>query len=137
MKNSIKMIALLILLLASLALAGCFSSKARYIKAFVKPYQADVTAKNYVLQPPDEIEVHCSRVPEVHLQTQRIRPDGKISFESIGEIQAAGKTTTQLAEILRTKIKELYTLPNEKAVQVRIGPKYAYSPKNNRKKEDS
>jgi len=84
------------------------------------PERVQVTAENYILQPPDEIEVHCSEVPEVDLQRQRIRPDGKISFEALGEIVAAGKTPRQLASNLRAKILELYKLTGDNPIDVRI-----------------
>jgi polysaccharide export outer membrane protein len=84
------------------------------------PRQVNVTAETYVLQPPDEIEVHCSKVPEIHLRRQRIRPDGKISFESLGEIEAAGKTVAEVSEALRIKVLELYRLQGNKPVDVRI-----------------
>ena len=101
-------------------LAGCFSSHPADIKAFLKPHQANVTAKSYVLQPPDEVEIHCSKVPEIHLQRQQIRPDGIVSFEALGEIEAAGKTPGQVADIVRTKVLELYTLTGDKPIDVRI-----------------
>jgi polysaccharide export outer membrane protein len=84
------------------------------------PSEVSVTAESYVLQPPDEIEVHCSKVPEIHLQRQQIRPDGKVSFEALGEIQAAGKTPGELAEILREKVIMLYALTGEHPIDVRV-----------------
>jgi len=84
------------------------------------PDKVDVTAESYVLHPPDEVEVHCSRVPEIDTQRQRIRPDGKISFETLGEIEAAGRTPAQLANILRGKVLELYKLEGEKPIDIRI-----------------
>ncbi|MCH8169059.1 MAG: polysaccharide biosynthesis/export family protein [Proteobacteria bacterium] len=71
-------------------------------------------------EPPDEIEVHCSTVPEIDLQTQQIRPDGKISFEAIGEIDAAGKTPAQVANILRGKVLELYQIEGNNPIDVRV-----------------
>jgi polysaccharide export outer membrane protein len=100
--------------------AGCFSSRPEDIEAFVKPYEVNVTAENYVVQPPDEIEIHCSQVPEVNMQRQRIRPDGKISFEALGEIDVAGRTPGQIADILEEHVKKLYTLPGDHPVDVRI-----------------
>jgi polysaccharide export outer membrane protein len=84
------------------------------------PQKVDVTAKNYILQPPDEIEVHCVKVPEIDLQRQQIRSDGKVSFESVGEIEAAGKTPAQVANDLRTKILELYNLTGNHPIDVRV-----------------
>jgi polysaccharide export outer membrane protein len=103
-----------------ISLAGCFSSDPRDIKAYMMPQKVDVTAKNYILMPPDEIEIHCVKVPEIDLQRQQIRPDGKVSFESVGEIEAAGKTPAQVANDLRTKILELYNLTGDNPIDVRV-----------------
>lgn len=107
-------------LLILLSSAGCFSSRPEDIEAFLKPYQAQVTTDKYVLQPPDEIEVHCAKVPEIHMQRQRIRPDGKVSFEAVGEIDAAGKTPTEVADVLKQKAANLYTLPGDSPIDVRV-----------------
>ena len=109
-----------IIISLSISVTGCFSSRSKDIEAFLKPYEVNVTAKSYVLQPPDEIEIHCSKVPEIHLQRQQIRPDGKVSFEGLGEIEAAGKTPEQIADSLRSKVLELYTLAGDKPIDVRV-----------------
>ena len=109
-----------ILLLITISLTGCFSSNPKDIEAFLKPYKVDVSAENYVLQPPDEIEVHCSKVPAIHGQRQRIRPDGKISFEALGEIEAAGRTPAEVSDVLQQKVSELYKLTGERPIDVRI-----------------
>lgn len=101
-------------------LCGCFSSNPEDINAFVRPWEQTVSAEDYVLQPPDEIEIHCSKVPELHLQRQRIRPDGKVGFEGLGQVDAAGRTPGQLAEILKEKIMGLYSLVGENPIDVRV-----------------
>jgi protein involved in polysaccharide export with SLBB domain len=108
------------LLVFLLVLSGCFSSNPKNITAFAKPSAVDTTAENYILQPPDEVEIHCSKVPEVHMQSQKIRPDGKISFEGVGEIQAAGKTPKELTSLLYEKIVLLYALTGENPIDVRV-----------------
>lgn len=100
-------------------LAGC-GPTTNDIEAFVKPYQRDVTSSRYILMPPDEIEVHCKKVPEIDLEFQQIRPDGKVSFEAIGEIQAAGKTPNEVAALIAEKISKLYNLPGEDPIDVRV-----------------
>ena len=116
-----KVILLQVVLLTFLVgLAGCFSSYPKDIEAFIKPHEVEVTAERYVLQPPDEIEVHCSKVPEIHLQRQRIRPDGKVGFETLGEFEAAGKTPEELAKDVQQKVVELYTLVADKPIEVRL-----------------
>ncbi|MHC4396302.1 MAG: polysaccharide biosynthesis/export family protein [Planctomycetota bacterium] len=99
---------------------GCFSSHPKDIEAFIMPHEVIVTAERYLLQPPDEIEVHCTKVPEIHLQRQRIRPDGKVGFEALGEFEAAGKTPEELASELQEKVVRLYTLVGDKPIEVRL-----------------
>jgi len=116
----IRVVVVVVLSLIAISGTGCFSSHPKDIEAFLRPKQVNVTAKTYVLQPPDEIAVLCSKVPEIHQQRQRIRPDGKISFENLGEIEAAGKTVEEVANAVRTKALELYKIEGDKPVDVRI-----------------
>ncbi len=109
-----------LLSLISFWLTGCFSSNPKDIEAFIKPQQVNVTAEKYILQPPDEIEIHCARVPELNMQRQRIRPDGKVSFENIGEFMAAGKTPAELSESMQKQMSSMYTLVGDKPIEVRI-----------------
>jgi len=101
-------------------LSGCFSSNPKDVAAFLKPNQANVTTDKYILQPPDEIEIHCARIPELNMQKQRIRPDGRVSFENIGEFMAAGKTPAELAASMQKQIATLYTLVGDQPIEVRI-----------------
>jgi polysaccharide export outer membrane protein len=121
-----RLILTIMLLIISLSVTGCFSSHSKDIKYFKMPYEVDTSSNTYVLEPPDEIEILCSKVPIINEQRQKIRPDGKISFEDIGELEAAGKTPAQLSEDIRQKIIELYKLTGEHPVDVRI---YSYQSK--------
>ena len=113
-------ITLAILALLTISMAGCFSSNPKDIEAFLMPAKVNVTTRNYIVQPPDEIEVHCSRVPEIDMQRQQIRPDGKISFEAVGELDVAGKTPAQVANALKGKILELYQIEGDNPIDVRV-----------------
>jgi len=116
-----KTILLQAVLLAIVSLSGgCFSDNPADISVFALPRKVDVTSESYVLQPPDEIEIHCTKVPEVNLQSQIIRPDGKVTFEALGEFRAAGKTPKELSEEMKQKIITLYSLTGEHPVDVRI-----------------
>jgi len=119
MSNTPK-IAVFFLLSVMLSLSGCFSSRPRDIEAFLKPQDVEVSAENYILQPPDEVEVHCSKVPEIDMQRQRIRPDGKVSFEVLGELKVAGKTPQEVANTLKQKASKLYTLVGENPIDIRV-----------------
>lgn len=111
---------ILVLLASLIGVSGCFSSNPKDIKAFLKPNQTQVASDKYVLQPPDEIEVHCARIPEINMQRQRIRPDGRVSFENVGEFMAAGKTPQQLENDMKQKVSTLYTLVGDEPIEVRI-----------------
>jgi len=110
----------MVLLVFLFVLGGCFSSNPQAIEAFVVPTKTNISAESYILQPPDEIEIRCSKVSEIHLQSQQIRPDGKVTFEGLGEIHAAGKTPEELADLLHEKILLLYALAGEHPVEVQI-----------------
>jgi polysaccharide export outer membrane protein len=108
--------------------AGCFKADEKNLVAFTYPNKADVTMDQYVLQPPDEVTVISSSVPELantssmtnQTQTQVIRPDGVISFERVGEISVAGKTPRQVAELIAQKLASLYQLTGENPIEVRV-----------------
>lgn len=121
----LRVIAFVILFTVMIGLSGCFSSNPEDIQAFLKPKEVNVTAENYILQPPDEIQTFCTQsagttISGIHGLRQKIRPDGKISFEDIGEVEAAGKTPEQLAEILRLKMSEFYDFTGDNPVNVQI-----------------
>jgi polysaccharide biosynthesis/export protein len=105
-----------------LGMSGCFSSSSPDLRAFKMPEDVNTTAANYILQPPDVVKVVCSKIPELNGQEQRIRPDGKVSFESIGELNAAGKTPSQLAYDVRMKVLELYKseLIGENSIDIQV-----------------
>jgi len=119
MKAASHLSLVIVFLLAGLS--GCFPSNLADIEAFVKPYQVEVNSNQYILHPPDVIEVHCTKIPEINAQRQQIRPDGNIAFEVVGEIEAAGKTPQQVADAIKTKAMEKYNLSQEKQpVEVRV-----------------
>lgn len=90
------------------------------IMAFEKPEAVDINVKTYKVQPPDEIEVLCSKVPEIHEAVQRIRPDGKITFEALGDFDVAGKTCEEIAALIKERTMRLYALAGDYPVDVRI-----------------
>jgi polysaccharide export outer membrane protein len=100
-------------------LAGCYA-KPENIQAWTKPYETNVTTDRYVVQPPDELELRCAQVPEVNLQRQRVRPDGKVSFEVLGDFEVAGKTPAEISVDVGNRVKEHYTLSEDHAVDVRV-----------------
>ena len=119
MKRS-RAIILVILSLFTISLSGCFSSNPKDIRAFLMPKDVDVSVRDYILHPPDEIEIHCTAATQIDGQSQQIRPDGRISFEGVGELYAAGKTPAQIANEIKEKILDLYQLEGNQPVDVRV-----------------
>ncbi len=120
MQKSFKSISLILLLISVLLFTGCFSSNPKDIQAFKRAYTGELTAENFILQPPDEVEIHCTRIPEIDQQHQIIRPDGKINLQSVGDIQAAGKTPKELSEHIEERVKALYSLPSDHPISVKV-----------------
>jgi len=118
--NRSRAIILVILSLITISLSGCFSSNPKDIRAFLMPKDVDVSMRDYILHPPDEIEVHCTAAEQIDGQSQQIRPDGRISFEGVGELYAAGKTPAQIANEIREKVLDLYQLEGNQPVDVRV-----------------
>jgi len=110
----------MVILSLLVCLTGCFSSHPEDIQVFSKPDKVVLTPSNYVLMPPDEIEIHCSKVPEINLQRQIIRPDGFITFENLGSIQVANKTPDEVSQLIKAKVLELYALAGENPIDVQI-----------------
>jgi len=110
---------LAIVLVVFAGLSGC-DSNPNNIEAFARSDQVTVNMEKYLLMPPDQIELFCAKIPEIHQQKQLIRPDGKISFEGLGEFEVAGKTPQQATEMLREKAISLYTLAGDHPIDLRI-----------------
>ncbi|MCF7954671.1 MAG: polysaccharide biosynthesis/export family protein [Phycisphaerae bacterium] len=111
---------ILTLPIAIVLLSGCYNCDNKNVDSFKKPDEADVTVEEYRLQPADEITVSASRVPELHLQTQAIRPDGKVSYEIVGDVSVAGKTPDEVAKILADKISHIYKMRDEHPIDVQV-----------------
>lgn len=58
----------------------------------------------YQLGAEDVVEIAVYQAPEIS-RTVPIRPDGKISLPLVGDVQASGKTATELAEELRGRLE--------------------------------
>lgn len=69
---------------------------------------AGAVEENYQLGPGDQIEISVWKEPDLTRQ-MIIRPDGKISYPLIGEVQAAGKTVKQLREEISKRLEKYVT----------------------------
>ena len=63
-----------------------------------------VMAEDYRLGPGDLLDVGVWGYQELQLKAITIRPDGKISFPLVGEVQAAGMSASELTNSLTTAL---------------------------------
>lgn len=59
----------------------------------------------------DRVQVTVWRNPELSV-TEPVRPDGKISVPIIGDVEAGGRTPSEVAEIVRGKLSAYIRDPN-------------------------
>lgn len=93
---------------AATAFAGCASSPTPV--AGTPPATAESTS-SYVIGPGDSLDIFVWRNPELSV-TVPVRPDGKISSPLVEDMQAAGKTATQLARDIEAVLAEYVREPN-------------------------
>lgn len=89
------------LLMATLFLVACGSN----LPSVPQTERFDPTDYNYVIGPGDNIEIFVWGQPEL-TGSSVVRPDGKVTTRLVEDMQASGRTPTQLAR----EIEETYSL---------------------------
>jgi len=79
----------------------------------------------YVIGPDDVLDVSVWKEPDVS-RTVPVRPDGKISLPLVNDVQAAGKTPSELAEMLTTLFKKFLNNPQVTVVVTQINSRRVY-----------
>lgn len=69
---------------------------------------AQVVEEKYQLGPEDLVEISVWKEPDLTKQIA-IRPDGKLSYPLIGEVQASGQTVKQLREEISKRLEKFVT----------------------------
>ena len=68
-----------------------------------QPPPAAPSIEGYVVGAPDELAIHILPDPEINREV-RVRPDGMISIDLVGDVQAAGRTPMQIALDIQDQI---------------------------------
>ncbi len=96
--------------LAPLFGAGCSASN-EDILDFLQAHEHEVSAIEYRLGIPDAVAVSAPRILEIDGETQRIQPDGKISFRLLGNVKIVGMTPKEVAGKLEVLLSKYYIDP--------------------------
>ena len=109
MKALKKVMVWTMVMLGVVAISGCVPqasplTEAQAVAATATPPDLDT----YLLGPEDAIEISVWKEPELTKQLV-VRPDGKISYPLIGEVQAAGLTVKQLQEDILKRLQKFVT----------------------------
>ena len=87
------------------------------------PTAARGPASQYVIGPGDRLQVFVYEAPNLSMSGVPVRPDGRLSLPLVPDLEAAGKTPTELAAIITEQLKEFVKEPNVSViVQGFIGP---------------
>ena len=101
-----------ILLAITLLTGGCTTTSSTPSPAATvsSATSASVSSTNYIIGPGDTLKIFVWRNPDVSAEVP-VRPDGKITTPLVEDMQAVGKTTTQLARDLETALGDYLKKP--------------------------
>ena len=83
------------------------------------------TAADYRLAVGDKLRVDVYKDPQLS-QSLQIRPDGKITLPLVGDIPAAGRTSTELRDAIAADLKEYISQPVVTVIVVETVPPMVY-----------
>ena len=90
----------------ALSLGGCASRGGSAAIAGDQP----ITDHNYLIGPGDNVSIMVWRNPEVSTSVP-VRPDGKITAPLVEDLEASGKTSTQLARDIEKELSKFIQQP--------------------------
>jgi polysaccharide export outer membrane protein len=101
--NLIKTSAIALIAAGTLALGGCATRGPM-------PVDNPAAASDYLVGPGDSVNIIVWRNPEVSMAVP-VRPDGKITTPLVEDLQAAGKTSTELARDIEKSLAKFIQQP--------------------------
>jgi polysaccharide export outer membrane protein len=79
--------------------------------------ESDVPPSTYRVQPPDSIRIVAPGIAEIDKSDARLRPDGKISLNLLGDVYIAGMSSSEIAEELSKRLAKYY---NKESINVSV-----------------
>lgn len=92
------------------AMLGCTKAGHQEFMTFNPANQHITLGAGYTLAPPDVLDIHAPHAPEVDTQA-RIRHDGTIHLQLLGDIRVAGLTAREAASKIQLELSEYYKDP--------------------------
>lgn len=89
------------------------------VKGAVNSASAPVIPADYRIGVSDVVDVSVWKVPDLS-RSVPVRPDGKISLPLIGDVDAAGKTTGELHDLVVTRLKPYVPDPDVTVIVAQI-----------------
>jgi polysaccharide biosynthesis/export protein len=126
MKNAIRLIALASLLLTSASASA--QSQARPSNpgsAVATTGATPATTPDYRLVAGDKLRIEVYKDDKLS-QSLQVRPDGKITLPLVGDLSAAGRTSTELRDAIATSLKEYNSNPIVTVIVVETVPPLIY-----------
>lgn len=68
-------------------------------------------AEDYKIGIGDVLKIETWKEEDLTLEAAQVRPDGKITFPLLDDLQAAGKTTVELKKVIEEKLAEFVEAP--------------------------
>jgi polysaccharide export outer membrane protein len=106
MSNMMQRAACALLAVSALLLGGCASQN----QMMTAPDTAAVPLHDYLIGPGDNVNIIVWRNPEVSMSVP-VRPDGKITTPLVEDLQASGKTSTELARDIEKALAKFIQQP--------------------------
>ena len=123
--------AMFLSLMVTCWMLGCESAKQSTPNAegengmFHKANTHQLSAREYRVDPPDEIVIKAPKITELDGVRQKVRPDGKISLNMVGEVYVVGMTPSEISELLKKMVTKYFEQPEIK-VEVIANSKFYY-----------
>jgi polysaccharide export outer membrane protein len=87
--------------------------------------QAPSVPDEYRMSPGDKLRIEVYKDAQLS-QSVQVRPDGKVTLPLIGDIEATGRTPTELRDAIATALKEYITKPTVTVIVVEATAATAY-----------
>jgi protein involved in polysaccharide export with SLBB domain len=91
----------------------------------LEPAAPQTPGPDYLIQDGDDLDVRFPFQPDMNESTP-VRPDGRISLAAVGEIDAVGKTASELEQEIIARASAHFRNPQVTVVVSRIGKHYVY-----------